>query len=322
MTDILPFALALVAVVAILGLIATRRRMAALRESEESLRLLQNEFAHLSRVNDLGEMAAAIAHEINQPLTAIANYLNAGLVNEGGDGADVDPEIQELLTLASAQALRAGEIVRRLREFVGQGDGVRTVEQAQQLTDSAMAMALIDARSSGIVVERVACAADAKVEVDAAQIQQVLVNLLRNAVDALGSEGLDGDLRLTVTTRKGPHKSVQFIVADNGPGIALDLRERLFEPFVTAKAKGLGLGLSVCRRLIEAHGGTVEAESSPGEGATFMFRLPQRGQRAAELFKGPDLVSLPAPGSRSAEPGGNGANRLSRQRPPRRSSRP
>jgi two-component system sensor kinase FixL len=135
-------------------------------------------------------------------------------------------------------------------------------------------MALIDARLSGISVERVASAANAQVEVDAVQIQQVLVNLLRNAVDALGSDAPHERRHLTVTTRKGPRKSVQFLVADNGPGISPDLSERLFDPFVTTKAKGMGMGLSVCRRLIEAHGGTIEVESCPGDGATFMFHLP------------------------------------------------
>jgi two-component system, LuxR family, sensor kinase FixL len=250
----------------------------ALRASEGRLRLLQNEFAHLARVNDLGEMAAAIAHEINQPLTAIANFLNAGL-SEPGD-AEADSEIQELLSLASAQALRAGEIVRRLREFVGQGNGERRAERAQGLTDSAMAMALIDARLSGISVERIADAGDTEVLVDAVQIQQVLVNLLRNAVDALGSEDPDGR-RITVTTRRGPRKSIQFIVADNGPGIAPDLRDRLFDPFVTTKAKGMGMGLSVCRRLIEAHGGTLGVKSGAGKGASFIFDLPRAGQAGA-----------------------------------------
>jgi two-component system sensor kinase FixL len=259
---------------------ARRDAETALQTSEDKLLLLQNEFAHLARVNDLGEMAAAIAHEINQPLTAITNYLNAGLSGPGDSAAD--PEIQEILSLASDQALRAGEIVRRLREFVGHGNGERTVESAQQLTDSAMAIALIDARSSGISVERLASAADAQVEVDAVQIQQVLVNLLRNAVDALGSDGPDEHRRLTVTTRKGPRRSVQFVVADNGPGISPDLSGRLFDPFVTTKPKGMGMGLSVCRRLIEAHGGTIEVESRPGHGATFMFQLPVLEQPGAE----------------------------------------
>jgi two-component system sensor kinase FixL len=244
---------------------------AALRASEEQIRLLQNEFAHLSRVNDLGEMAAAIAHEINQPLTAIVNYLNIGL----SLGAEGDGATGQMMRDASAQALRAGDIVRRLREFVGKGDGLRTVECADRLVDSAMALALMDARSSGIAVDRKEGAGDAQVEVDAVQIQQVLVNLLRNAVDALDGAPDKVRRRLTVSTCAKADGTVEFIVADNGPGIAPQLAARLFEPFVTTKSNGMGMGLSVCRRLIEAHGGTIDAGSVPGEGAMFTFRLPQ-----------------------------------------------
>lgn len=251
---------------------------AALRASEEQLRLLQNEFAHLARVNDLGEMAAAISHEINQPLTAIVNYLNTALsVTVDGYSEDGFSEAEQMVRLASAQAMRAGDIVRRLREFVGQGNGIRTVERAERLVDSAMALALLDARTRGIAIDREAKAGEAEVEVDVVQIQQVLVNLLRNAVDALSGVALENGPRLTVSTCVQPDGSVEFAIADNGPGVAPELAERLFEPFVTTKANGMGMGLSVCRRLIEAHGGAIEAESNPGAGATFRFRLPRFG---------------------------------------------
>ncbi len=251
---------------------------AALRASEEQLRLLQNEFAHMARVNDLGEMAAAISHEINQPLTAIVNYLNTALfVTVDGYSEDGFAEAEQMVRLASAQAMRAGDIVRRLREFVGQGNGIRTVERAERLVDSAMALALLDARSRGIAIDREARAGDAEVEVDVVQIQQVLVNLLRNAVDALSGVAMGNGPRLTVSTGVEPDGSVEFTVADNGPGVAPELAERLFEPFVTTKANGMGMGLSVCRRLIEAHGGAIEAGSTPGVGATFRFRLPRFG---------------------------------------------
>jgi two-component system sensor kinase FixL len=249
----------------------------ALRASEASLRGLQNEFAHLARVNDLGEMAAAIAHEINQPLTAIVNYLNSGLfIAAEGYNEDGFAETEQLIRDASEQALRAGHIVRRLREFIGQSGEARTVEPADKLVDSAMAFALIDARSSGIVVDRVADAADARIEVDPIQIHQVLVNLLRNAVDALKNAPPGIQPRITIATRERK-RTVEFTIADNGPGIGSDLADRLFEPFVTTKAKGMGMGLSVCRRLIEAHGGAIDVESKSGEGAAFKFYLPRYG---------------------------------------------
>jgi two-component system sensor kinase FixL len=247
----------------------------ALRASEDRLRLLQNEFAHLARVNDLGEMAAAIAHEINQPLTAIVNYLNTGLFYAvEGYSEDAFADTEQVMREAAAQALRAGDIVRRLREFVGKGEGGRTVEAADPLVDSSMALALIDARSRGILVERRPGALDTEVEVDVVQIQQVLVNLLRNAVDALDSAGKDEVRRLSVVTSAGDD-FVEIAVADNGPGIAPKVAGRLFEPFMTTKAKGMGMGLSVCRRLIEAHGGTISAESNPTIGATFTVKLPR-----------------------------------------------
>lgn len=263
-------------VVVVIDITECKEAEAALGTSEESLRLLKNEFAHMSRVNDLGEMAAAIAHEINQPLTAIANYLNTGLLVAGdGPGEERFAETEEIMRKASEQALRAGHIVRRLREFIGQGNGIRTLERAEKLVDFAMALALLEARSSGISINRVEGLRDAKVEVDAIQIQQVLVNLLRNAVDALRSEPKRDVPRLTISTRQGEDGWVEFSVTDNGPGIAPNLAERIFEPFMTTKPKGMGMGLSVCRRLVESHGGTIKAESEPGAGATFTVRLPR-----------------------------------------------
>lgn len=263
-------------VVVVIDISERKEAEAALGVSEESLRLLQNEFAHMARVNDLGEMAAAIAHEINQPLTAITNYLNTGLfVAPDGQSEEGFAGTDELMRQASEQALRAGDIVRRLREFVGKGNGVRTVERVEKLVDTAIALALIDARSSGITVDREAGAGDAEVEVDAVQIQQVLVNLLRNAVDALGNAPKRVRPHLTISTREGGDGEVEFLVADNGPGIAPQLAERIFDPFMTTKPKGMGMGLSVCRRLMESHGGTINVESEPGAGATFEVRLPQ-----------------------------------------------
>ena len=254
---------------------ARKNGEAALRASEERLRCLQNEFAHLARVNDLGEMAAAIAHEINQPLTAIVNFLNSGLfILADGYSEDGVADTEELIRQASGQALRAGDIVRRLREFIGHGSGIRSIESADALVDSAVALALIDARSRGIAVDRRPGARNAQVEVDVVQIQQVMVNLLRNAVEAMVTEPSEFGPRLTITTRLKADR-VEVEVADNGPGIMPKVIDQLFDPFVTTKSKGMGMGLSVCRRLIEAHGGEIGARSQPGGGAIFCFTLPQ-----------------------------------------------
>jgi two-component system sensor kinase FixL len=259
----------------------TPRREAetALRASEERLRSLQNEYAHLARVNEMGEMAAAIAHEINQPLTAIVNYLNSGLYATGeGFSEDAFTEASEVMTAASEQALRAGEIVRRLREFVGKSTGERRVEAIDTLVDAASGLALIDAAANGIHVERLANAQGKEARVDAVQIQQVIVNLLRNAIDALVTVPAPAERRITIATKFiESTDSVEIRIADNGPGIPTELQATVFEPFYTSKAKGMGMGLSVCRRLIEAHGGSIELEAPSGEGATFRLRLPRYG---------------------------------------------
>jgi two-component system sensor kinase FixL len=249
---------------------------ARLRASEERLRLLQNESAYLARGHDLGEMAEAIAHEINQPLTAIVNYLNAALfIAADGDGRDGLAESEQLMRQASEQALRAGDMVRRIRELVEPGQGPRTVWRADGLVDSALA--LIDTHSQGITVERESGAGDAAVEVDSVQIRQVLVNLLRNAVEAMAGNAAADEARLTIATRSRPGGAVEFAISDTGPGLSPEAREQLFQPFFTTKTNGMGIGLSVCRRLIEAHGGTIEADDAPGPGATFRFQLPRFG---------------------------------------------
>lgn len=259
----------------------TERKLAetALRESEEKLRLLQNEFAHLARVTDLGEMATAIAHEINQPLTAISNYLSAGLMTKKGQSeAAALTDARTAMKRAAEQGLRAGSIVRGLREFVGKGASVRRIEQPDMLVGAAMALALLDAGPNGIVVEHRAGAGTATIEVDAVQIEQVLVNLMRNSIDAMSNNGGHAERRLTIASRDVPSEGVvEFCVADTGTGIAPEMAGRLFEPFVTTKAKGMGMGLSVCRRIVEAHGGSINLENGDGGGACFKIRLPRIG---------------------------------------------
>jgi two-component system sensor kinase FixL len=255
---------------------ARKQAEQALIGSEERLRLLQNEFAHLARVNDLGEMAAAIAHEINQPLAAIVNYLNSGLfLADTGYSEENFAYVAEDMARASEQALRAGEIVRRLRAFISQGAGMRTVESVEQLVEGAMALALIDAKYAGISVETELEAEAAQVEVDRIQIHQVVVNLLRNAVDAMMLSPPGKQRLLKVGVHNETSDMVSFTVADTGPGISPDIYEHLFEPFVTSKMNGMGMGLSLCQRLIESHGGTISVENRPDEGATFTFRLPR-----------------------------------------------
>jgi len=263
----------------------TERRLAeaALRGSEEQLRLLRNDFAHLARVNDLGEMAAAIAHEINQPLTAIVNFLHAGGISVAREStAEALAAARKAMALAAEQGLRAGAIVRGLREFVTKGDGGRMPERADDLVEAAMALALLDIRDAGIRLEH-RPDGDAMVDVDRVQIQQVLVNLMRNAVDALVTNppGSARDLVVSVCAPAG-EEVVEFSIADTGPGIPAALCDRLFEPFVTSKPKGMGMGLSVCQRIIDAHDGTIDVDCGDSAGATFRIRLPRHEGESCE----------------------------------------
>ena len=246
------------------------------REAKERLRTLQDEFDHLARVNDLGEMAAAIAHEINQPLTAISNYLNAGIETARKSGEPPAPRgVEKMMERAAEQALRAGQIVRRLREFILKGTGERDIRSADQLIDGALEFATLDARVKGVKVIRKAGAGDALVSVDVVQFEQIVVNLVRNAIESLSTNAPGVERKLTVETKIGKSgKTVEFKVTDTGPGIDPVVFPKLFEPFTTSKANGMGMGLSITKRLIEAHGGVITIKTPVCGGATFHFSLP------------------------------------------------
>lgn len=239
------------------------------QQTETRLQELQSELVHVSRLTALGEMASALAHEINQPLSAIANYLqgSADLLERNPIPAD---KLRAALDKASAQALRAGDIIHRLREFVARGETERHVESLSKLIEEASALALVGAKEHGISVRyRMEPDADL-VCADRVQIQQVVLNLIRNAVDAMEETP---QRRLVIATRT-LEGQVEVSVADTGPGISPKVADQLFQPFVTTKRTGMGVGLSISRTIIEAHGGHLRAESNPEGGATFRFTLP------------------------------------------------
>jgi len=239
--------------------------------TEARLRELQSEVTHMSRFTALGEMASTLAHEINQPLTAIANYLKGcrRLLERMAD--DQAAVLRDAVDKAADQALRAGNIIRRLREFVARGESERRVESLPKLIEDAGTLALIGARENDIAVSFDLDPRADLVLADRVQIQQVLVNLIRNAIDVLSEGGPRRELG--ITTRTLGNNMVEVSVADTGSGIAPQVMTQLFQPFVTTKSKGMGLGLSICRTIVEAHGGKISANPRAGGGTIFRFTL-------------------------------------------------
>ncbi len=247
------------------------RDLTELRETQAKLQELQSELVHVSRLTAMGEMAATLAHELNQPLAAISNYLTGSrrLLEANDDPRLAD--IRDALAKGAEQALRAGQIIRRLRDFVARGETEKRVERLTKLIEEASALALVGARERGVRIEFTGDPAIDMVIVDRVQVQQVLVNLLRNAMDAMQ----DADRReLTISMAAARDDMVEVAVADTGPGIAEEIKPRLFQPFVTSKAQGMGVGLSISRTIVESHGGSLWAEPNVGGGAVFRFTLP------------------------------------------------
>jgi two-component system sensor kinase FixL len=249
------------------------------QETEARLQELQSELVHMSRLTAMGEMASALAHELNQPLSAIANYMKGSrrlLENRSDEGAAT---VRDAIDKAAEQALRAGQIIRRLRDFVARGESERRVEDVKKLIEEASALALVGAKDKGV---RVSYNFDPRCDLvlaDKVQIQQVLLNLMRNAIEAMD----DSERReLTVATAQMPDRLVAISVADTGAGIAPEINAQLFQPFVTTKRTGMGVGLSISRTIVEAHGGTIVPRPNPGGGTVFSFTLPAMTEDVTE----------------------------------------
>lgn len=243
------------------------------QQTEARLQELQAELVHMARLTAMGEMASALAHEVNQPLGAIANYMKG---SRRLLAARDDPEaerLREALDKTAEQALRAGEVVRRLRNFVKRGETEMRHESLGKLVDEASALALVGVKQHGIKVRFNLDSKADRVVADRVQVQQVLLNLLRNATEAMVESGAP-KRELTIVTRPTTEGMVEASVADTGPGIAPEIEAQLFQPFVTTKENGMGVGLSISRTIVEAHGGALWVEPNPGGGAKFRFTLP------------------------------------------------
>ncbi len=239
-------------------------------ETQQRLHDLQAELVHMSRLTAMGEMASTLAHELNQPLTAAVSYLNGCRELISRSKGDDLAMLREGIERAAEQALRAGQIIRRLREFVSRGETDRRVENLPKLIEEASALALVGAKEIGVKVKFALDPRAATVLADKIQIQQVLLNLMRNAIEAMQETP---DRVLTLSTVVENNGMVQISVADTGPGIAPEAAQRLFEPFYTTKSHGMGIGLSVSRTIIEAHGGQLWAEPGPNGGTVFHLTL-------------------------------------------------
>lgn len=273
------------------------------RQAQERNLELQAQLAHAARVTSLGELATGIAHEINQPLGAIANYAETLDVVASGPAPPV-PEIRTLATRIRDAALRAGQIITRMRRFVRW----RTTSQSSELLNSLISEVLelcrTELRDHQVEVQvRLEQTADCLVEVDAIQIQQVLVNLVRNAIQSMDNDP-PSDRQLAITTTLAP-ESVIVEVADNGPGFPHDHTEQrndpVVSPFRSSKPDGLGMGLSICQAILQAHRGSLAAEDRTPRGARLTFQLPRAGAPAGG--SGCDSVSRAHVSSSPVAPG-------------------
>lgn len=247
------------------------RDLTEIAESNLQLQEVEGELARLARLGELGEMASTLAHELNQPLSAIANYVQGCLRLLANISDPHAARMQEALQETVRQSLRAGQIIRHLREFVTHGETDKHPEQIRKLVEEAGALALVGSREAGVraVFE---FEAEAKlVMVDRVQIQQVLINLMRNAIEAMR----DSELKELVVriSSEGPRRIV-VEVSDTGPGVPDEINAQLFKPFTTTKPGGMGVGLSISKRIVEAHGGELTIQRNEKGGATFRFMLP------------------------------------------------
>jgi two-component system sensor kinase FixL len=238
--------------------------------AEQRLQDLQSELLHVSRLSAMGQMASALAHELNQPLTAIMNYVKAATRTMSAlEGPQVE-KAREWMEKATNQTLRAGQIIRHLRDFIEKRESSRTYENLNKVVEEAIALGLVGSADANVKVHLELDPNVPSILIDKIQIQQVLINLIRNAIEAMQAS-LKRDLAIRT---EADLDSVEVGVSDTGLGFSEEVAARLFQPFVTTKEKGMGIGLTICQSIIEAHNGRIWATPNEAGGVEFRFRLP------------------------------------------------
>lgn len=255
------------------GYVGVLRDLTDASAQSRRMELLEATHSHLSRITAANQLGAAIAHELNQPLYALLNYMEAGMTLVEKRGTVSDDQLSEIMAKAADQAHKASRILARLRQFVERGDVSKAEVELYEACEAALSLVLPTYRDSGIEF-REHCPRDIPtVRASRVQVEQVLVNLIRNACDAMKpmDESLEKVVEVSAECRGD---EVCLTVSDTGPGMEPDQLARAFEPFYTTKTDGLGIGLSLCRDIIRSHGGTIEAQRNPTGGMIFVFTLP------------------------------------------------
>jgi len=263
-----------------MGSVVVFRDISERKQAEEEARQHQLELAHVGRLSTMGEMASGIAHELNQPLTAIAANSHA-CIRMLESGTAQREQCADIMERIAAQAERAGEIIRQIRGFVRKEQPERRPTDINSLIREVSVLFEPEARRAGVAVHMDLKQPLPKVLVQPIQIEQVILNLVRNAIEAM-LDVRQGERVLTVTTQPtATGGALEVSVRDTGPGLDQELVRKIFNPFVTTKPQGVGLGLSISLGIIEAHDGHLQVDSVPGRGAVFRFTLPARSAMAA-----------------------------------------
>jgi len=262
------------------GFVATGRDITAQRQAEERARRHLDELAHVSRLSSLGEVASVLAHEIRQPLNSIASY-TAACINLLGNG-DTDPaQLRGALERVADNATRAGQIVRNLHSWVRKGTAEHRLVDLNDAVHEAVALLEHEAAMKDIGLCLRMHPQPLPVRADAIQIQQVIFNLARNGFQAMAEAGSD-PCRLFICTARAGVDEVSVSVRDTGPGVPVAVRERLFQPFVTSRAEGMGIGLSISATIAAEHGGRLEVKHPDDGGAEFVLTMPECGEDVGE----------------------------------------